>query len=539
MGKELKKDDFGYLGEDFQYRLAKVFIEEPRFFGELSTIVNQNAFTESILRVFVGALKDYYAKENVVPSYETIGTVLKSRAKTNNEVEEYDELIKKLKRESLEGCNVVKDTAVKFFKQQNLIYVANKILQIAGTGNIERFDECQKLLDDASLAGQEDEFGFSPFDLEDKALSKQFKVPIPTGVEKLDQVLNGGLEKKKVGVIIGSAGFGKSTFSTAIASYASTYKCDLNGNEGYKVLQIYFEDDDVDIARKHFSRIATQESGQDIEARDLTKSEADITEIRRVLDNYPDKETMNKNLRLKPFLAHTKSASDIEIFLKRLINTGFKPDLVIIDYFECLTAEKGGFSSDSEWTRQANTMRKIENIAKELDIAIWVPTQGNKDSITSPDIVTMDQAGGSIVKVQAASVIISIARSVPMQAQNKANLAVLKNRGGISGVVWNNIKFNNGTSTISCDEVIEYNDMMAWKDEEAKQKERERIDMTRQIAEKMYKRQHPEKQDVKENDDDMKNVVSSSFSGSTTTDTSGRTNQFDVSNLKPLEDFEL
>lgn len=56
MGKELKKDDFGYLGEDFQYRLAKVFIEEPRFFGELSTIVNQNAFTESILRIFVGIL---------------------------------------------------------------------------------------------------------------------------------------------------------------------------------------------------------------------------------------------------------------------------------------------------------------------------------------------------------------------------------------------------------------------------------------------------------------------------------------------------
>ena len=96
--------------------------------------------------------------------------------------------------------------------------------------------------------------------MEDKALSQEFKVPIPTGISKLDDTLNGGLEKKKIGIIIGSAGFGKSTFSTAIASYAATYKCPLNNNEGYKVLQIYFEDDDVDIARKHFSRITNIEA---------------------------------------------------------------------------------------------------------------------------------------------------------------------------------------------------------------------------------------------------------------------------------------
>ena len=32
--------------------------------------------------------------------------------------------------------------------------------------------------------------------------------------------------------------------TTAIDSYAATYKCDMNNNQGFKVLQIYFEDDD-------------------------------------------------------------------------------------------------------------------------------------------------------------------------------------------------------------------------------------------------------------------------------------------------------
>ena len=451
MGKAIDKSTLGYLDLDFQYKLCKCFIEEPHFFGEISTIVDQNAFTDSLLRTFVGTLKDYYYKESVVPSYETMGTALKSRAKTTNELQEWTDLIEKLHfKTSLEGYTLVKDTALRFFKQQNLIKVANKILEIAGKGDIDRYDECQKLLDDASLAGQEDEFGFSPYDLEDKALSQEFKIPIPTGISKLDDALNGGLEKRKIGLIIGSAGFGKSTFSTCIASYAATYKCDLNNNEGYKVLQIYFEDDDVDIARKHFSKITG------IEARNLTRDRTQIAEIRETLDHYEGKEMIQKNLRLKPFLAHTKSATDIGIFIKRLINTGWKPDLVIIDYFECLLAEKSGYSTDSEWKRQGDTIRKIENLAKELDVAIWVPTQGNKDSITSPDVVTMNQAGGSIIKVQAAHVVISIARSLEDIDNSRATLAVLKNRSGKSGTVFHNIRFDNGTSTISCDEVEEF-----------------------------------------------------------------------------------
>lgn len=461
MGKAIDKSNLGYLDVDFQYKLTKCFIEEPHFFSEISNIVDQNAFTDSLLRTFVGTLKDYYYKESVVPSYETMATALKSKAKTTNELQEWTDLIEKLHfKTSLEGYTLVKDTALKFFKQQNLIKVANKILEIAGKGDIDRYDECQKLLDDASLAGNEDEFGFSPYDLEDKALSQDFKVPIPTGISKLDDALNGGLEKRKIGIIIGSAGFGKSTFSTCIASYAATYKCDLNNNEGYKVLQIYFEDDDVDIARKHFSKITG------IEARNLTKDRSQIAEIRAFLDNYSGKEMLQKNLKLKPFLAHTKSATDIGIFIKRLINTGWKPDLVIIDYFECLLAERSGYSTDSEWKRQGDTIRKIENLAKELDVAIWIPTQGNKGSITSPDVVTMDQAGGSIIKVQAAHVVISIARSLEDIDNSRATLAVLKNRSGKSGTVFHNIRFDNGTSTISCDEVEEFdNSERKWGDE--------------------------------------------------------------------------
>lgn len=483
MNGKLDKNSLGYLGIDYQYRLVKCFVEDSKFFRELANIIEPAYFTDPLLRLFVDTVCRYYRRESMVPSYDTICIQLKDRATTEIEVAETDALIKKVKFEtSLEGMTTVEELATKFFKQQNYAKIAKKIIECVEHGDDDKFDEIQHLWDEASLAGGGEDFGYSVFDedVENEAFSPTASVPIPTGVSALDAVLNGGLDKGKVGVIIGSSGFGKTTFATAIASYASTYCSELNNNDGFKVLQIYFEDKNRDIARKHYARIATEVAGFDIEAKDLTKTPVDAEEIRKVVDNYPDRERMKRNLRLKSFLTNTKSATDIERFIKRLINKGFKPDLVIIDYFECLLPEKGGYSNDSEWARQAKTMRKLENIATELDCAIWIPTQGNKGSFTS-DLVTQDQAGGSIVKIQAAYVILSIARSIEDQEQNKATLAVLKNRSGASGKVWRGIKYNNGTSVISCDDVIEYDNALTWKEDEEKAQEQDRINRIRSI----------------------------------------------------------
>ena len=478
MGKQLDKNNLGYLGLDFQYKLAKIFVEDSKFFEDVAPIVDQNAFNDSLLRTFIGTLKDYYMRENVVPSYEMLNVILREKAKTTNELEESDALIKKLKFEtSYEGYVFVKDVALKFFKQQNLIRVANKILDIAGKGDIDRYEECQRLLDDAAMAGQEDDFGYSIYDLQDKALANDYTVSIPTGIDKLDETLGGGLDKGKIGLLIAPAGFGKTSFTTAIDSYAATYKCDMNNNQGFKVLQIYFEDDDVDITRKHYSRLTQREARF---MKRLDKAERD--EIAELLNNHKDKELLSKNLRLKHFKTGTKSASDIEIYVKRLINSGFKPDLISIDYFECIAPEKGGYSTDTEWTREGVTMRKFENMAKDLDCAIWIPTQGTKDSMNSPEVVRMDQASGSAKKVHVAQLIISIARAIGDIDKSRAVVSILKNRSGKSGKIFNNVYFDNGTCTISCDEVQEFDDGLAWEDDVNKQKEAVKIKMLRNIV---------------------------------------------------------
>jgi hypothetical protein len=136
-----------------------------------------------------------------------------------------------------------------------------------------------------------------------------------------------------------------------------------------------------------------------------------------------------------------------------MINSGFKPDLTIIDYFECLEHENDK-SISNEYEKEGKTMRRFEAMAGELDMAIWIPSQGTKESINL-ELVTMDKIGGSVKKAQIAHVIMSIARTVDDIANNKATIAILKNRAGKSGKVFNNVEFNNGTCRISTDNVDE------------------------------------------------------------------------------------
>jgi hypothetical protein len=256
-----------------------------------------------------------------------------------------------------------------------------------------------------------------------------------------------------------------------MASYAATYRCPQNNNDGYKVLQIVFEDRVKQIQRKHFGRITG------IEAKDLSKP-GYIDLVREQLEKYEDKDILQKNLRIIRLPSGEKTADDIKRLIIKLKNNGFSPDLVIVDYFECLLCK--GDSSDDKWEKEGKTMRKFEAMAGELNIGIWIPVQGTKDSL-NVEVVTMDKAGGSFKKIQIAHIVMSIARTVEDIEQSLATIAILKNRAGKAGKVLNGVSFNNGTCRISTDNVEEYDGLLAIK----QKKDKDSTDFAKIVMEKM------------------------------------------------------
>ena len=463
-----KRSDLGYLGETFQYRLTHEFMENHTFFEDLSSIIDQNMFTDPNLKTLVGVMKNYYEREGHVPSYDMLEVELRDISHSDKEIETYLAILEKVRNSASDGVERTRELAEKFFKQQNIIRTANEILKIAGNGDTNQYEACVDLLNDAMTKGTHNDFGEGLFDHINETLSDDYRVPIPTGIGKIDEALEGGLGKGELGVIIGPTSFGKTSLTTAMASHAAC--------NGYKVLQIVFEDRIKQIQRKHLGRITG------IEAKDLSKPDV-IDLVRQTIDAFPQKEELEKNLRIVKFPSGEKTARQIERFIKKLINSGFKPDLTIIDYFECLEHEIDK-SSSNEFSQEGKTMRRFEAMAGELDMAIWIPSQGTKDSINL-ELVTMDKIGGSVKKAQIAHVIMSIARTVDDIANNKATIAILKNRAGKSGKVFNNVEFNNGTCRISTDNVDELDSLF-----ERQQKKKDALFETQKEIAKSLTKKH-------------------------------------------------
>ena len=112
-------------------------------------------------------------------------------------------------------------------------------------------------------------------------------------------------------------------------------------------------------------------------------------------------------------------------------------------------------------------MRKLEAIAHEFDIAIWVPVQGTKDSL-GQELVGLMHAGGSVKKIQIAHVIITFAATDAMKLDGKLNIAIGKFRGGkLDRNKFMNVYFNNGTCRFDMSEVGENDDDMSFDEKQS------------------------------------------------------------------------
>ena len=235
---------------------------------------------------------------------------------------------------------------------------------------------------------------------------------------------------------------------------------------GKKVLQIVFEDDIKDIRRKYASRMSNLEAFLIKTSKERGGiSDEERAKLAATIKGMPENQMLRENIRIKRFVPGAgTTASDIIAYIKKEINSGFKPDMVTIDYFEPIDHERGT-GNLSEWSQEGVTMRKLEGAAKDLDIAIWIPSQGGRDSFAA-EIVTISMGGGSIKKQQIAQVILSITRSLSDLANSTATVTVLKNRAGRSGKTFSGIYFDNGTCTIRFDGVKTYEDLKAYKEGE-------------------------------------------------------------------------
>jgi replicative DNA helicase len=448
-----KDAGFGFLGIPYQRRLITQLITDHRFASNIMSIVDPNYFTDMHLRIIAAEIKNAFEIDEVIPDMESLIIRLNSRQDNETAKLYIKAQLDEIKDSSLNDSEFIQTMAMKFCKQQELKKSVHDIQEIIDKGDLDSYDECEEILKKALEIGSDKDAGIDVFfDIED-VLREDFRKPIPTGISVLDEKMGGGLSKGELGVVLAPFGVGKTTMITKIANEAF--------NNGYNVLQIFFEDIPKVIQRKHLSCW----TGIELNSLALEVNRPQIDEV------IQKKSDAKGYLELKKFPSDGTTIPMIKNYVRKLAASGRKPDMILIDYIDCVTTSK---HYDKGYEAEGPIMRQFESLLTEFDMAGWTAVQGNRSSINA-DTVDSTMIGGSIKKGQIGHFIVSIAKDLDQKEGGRANMAILKSRFGVDGIIFTDIVFDNARIQIRIEDgkTIKASEMEGYKDGKNKDRVKE------------------------------------------------------------------
>ncbi len=425
---KIEKNDLGYLGFDFQSRLCLQLVTDKKFAKSIIDIIDPNYFEDPFLRIIGAAIKDAYEQYEIIPDMGSLEARLLESVKDDTQRRFVITQLRKVQEADLNDTLWVQDTSMKFCKQQELKKSVREIQKIIDKGDINNYEQCEAILRKALEHGIAKDDGLNVCDNMDEVLADDFRKPIPTGIKCLDEIMNGGLSKGELAVILAALGVGKTTTLTKIANTAK--------NLGNNVLQIFFEDMPMVVQRKHLA------CWSGIELNSLTAHKEDLKLLAIKKASEPG------ILKLKKFPSVGTTIPIIRQYIRKQIAQGFRPDIILLDYIDCVEPSR---RIDDVNVGEGAVMREFEAMLAELEIAGWTAIQGNRSSIKS-EVVEADQMGGSIKKAQIGHFILSIARTLDQKDNGTATMAILKSRFGKDGMIFQNILFDNARIIIDMDE---------------------------------------------------------------------------------------
>jgi replicative DNA helicase len=422
----MAEKNFGNLGFSFQQSLIKSIIENKKYGETIIDVLESRYFDNTSFKFIMENIKELFKTYNTIPNYDTVAQKL--MAEGGNDSTKHVDTLEAIKQLDV-NTEYIQDTALNFCKQQNLKKKLKDVHNIIDNGEFESYNKIEEIIQKALQIGLMNDDGTDVFEDIDLALEKDNRLPIATGIVGIDNLLDGGLGRGELGIVLAPTGTGKTTLLTKMANTAY--------NQGYNVLQVFFEDNPGNIKRKHYtiwSGVAPKDQPENAEEVKIKVKEAEVQS--------------KGGIKLLKLASDNVTISEIKNKVRKLISDGFKIDLLLIDYVDCISPERS--INGEEWKGEGSIMRSLESMTGEFDIAIWTATQGNRESISS-EVVNSDQMGGSIKKAQIAHVIVSIAKTLEQKENNLATLTLLKSRIGRDGVIFQNCKFNNEYLVIDTD----------------------------------------------------------------------------------------
>lgn len=412
-----------YLGHEFQMNLMWQILVEPDFGDKVVKDLAVEYFDDPILKKMFIIVSEYFHEYGRVPNLQnqTIQIAL-NKNKSSNIIEQESlfAVIDKIKlwnervlsHQIAYSGEVIQKETINFIKQQEYRKLGEFILDKTKTGEIKNkgmIGILEDKINKISTIGDEEDYGIEIGYNIKRALSKEFRETIPTGIVVLDGVTGGGLGKGEIGLILTPSGVGKTTTLSKIANTAY--------EDGKKVLQIIFEDTEDQIRRKHFtiwSEVPLSQIDDNLDFVEQAAS-AKIEEI----------EKRGGKLIIKKFSQENTTIQDVRnwiVMFEKIF--GYKFDILILDYLDCLESNKKNIDRNEA---ELAIVKSFLALSADFDIPCWSALQSNRTGFES-EFLEVSQMGGNVKRYQKAHFFMSIAKPPENKDGNLVNIKILKAR---------------------------------------------------------------------------------------------------------------
>jgi len=395
-------------GSSFQIKVIACLLNDKKFLQTIHDILKEDYWDNHSHKWVIKQIVLYYNEYHTTPTMEYLKIQVK---KLNNDVLK-TAIIEQLREcyriwETDTDLDYVKGEFASFCKNQQL---KNALLDSVELLNAGDYDSIRLLVDGALKAGQDKNIGHEYVkDLESRYRLEERKI-IPTPFPEFNTLLQQGLGNGDLGIVFGSPGGGKSWCLVAMGAHAVEL--------GFNVIHYTLELGESYVGKRYdayFSQIPVNE----IDKRK--------TEISPVIDKLPG------NLIIKEYPPKKASILTLESHIQKCTDSEVKPDLIIIDYVDLLSAKRQSKERKEEID---DIYISTKGLARQLNIPVWTASQVNRAG-AKDEIIEGDKAAGSYDKLMIADVAISLSRKRQDKINGLGRFHIMKNRYGMDGLTYN------------------------------------------------------------------------------------------------------
>jgi replicative DNA helicase len=398
-------DKLSAYGHSFQIKIIAALLSDKIYLQQISDIILPEFFESEANNWIVNIILEYYAEYKVAPTLDVFKTKALSVTRDVFKMSIVDSLREVMKYVESDDLHYIKDETLKFCKNQ---CIKKAILESVEALKKGEFDIIKSKIDNAMKAGEAVSTGYDYASTVESRYTESTRNTVPTPWPVLNELAGGGMGKGELFIFVSGPGGGKSWSLVNIGAQA--YRKGLN------VVHYTLELSEAYTSQR-YDAVITGIASQNLKYH--------IDDIKHEI------EKITGSLTVQYYPTKTASGNTLRAHLNKLIISGVKPDLVIVDYADLLRVL--GRAGDARHQELENIYEDLRGLAGEYQIPVVTASQSNKSGAES-EIIQGEQIAGAYSKIMIGDFIISLSRKVSDKISGTGRWFVIKNRFGQDGI---------------------------------------------------------------------------------------------------------